>query len=590
MRRRRLIWQLLPSIALIQLVVFLMGAWLASLETRRLHYARLTEDLISRAVALGEASRDALESSRAEELAELASEVALKTQTRVTFLDARGAEIADSAPAEITGDAAQAKDVIAALKGAAGASINFDPISNDSALHVASPVMRDEEVLGVARVVMPLGAVESALKKTYAKITAGSVLLAVIGTLLALLALGGLARSLEKLQAGAERLAQGDLSEKLPVVDLGEIGAMTDAMNRMVTRLDERIRAVVRQGAERDAVLSSMVEGVLAVDSQSRIINMNDSAGRLLGVSPSEAQGRPVYEVIRNIDLRGFVTRALSSEGAIEDEIALREAGSERHMQAHGATLRDEKDGVSGALVVLNDMTRLRRLERVRRDFVANVSHELKTPVTSIKGFVETLLDGAVDNPEDARRFLGITLKQADRLNAIIEDLLMLSRLEQDEERRELTFEPVDVRKAIDAAIEACSLKSQEKSVEVEVDCPADLRAKMNLPLVEQALINLIDNAIKYSEPGRPVRVGARTDGGEVVIEVRDGGVGIASEHLPRLFERFYRADKARSRKLGGTGLGLSIVKHIAQLHGGRVGVESRLGEGSMFWIRLAKA
>ena len=234
-------------------------------------------------------------------------------------------------------------------------------------------------------------------------------------------------------------------------------------------------------------------------------------------------------------------------------------------------------------------MTRLKRLEMVRRDFVANVSHELRTPVTSIKGFVETLLDGAMHNPDELQRFLRIVASQTDRLTAILEDLLTLSRVEQEENGAEIVFSPGPVKNVLDAAVEVCQMKASEKNIHVEITCDSVLQVPMNAPLLEQAVINLIDNAIKYSDPGQTVHVTATGSNGEVVIEIRDQGCGISREHLPRVFERFYRVDKARSRKLGGTGLGLAIVKHIAQAHNGRATVESSVGHGSTFSIRLPR-
>jgi two-component system, OmpR family, phosphate regulon sensor histidine kinase PhoR len=227
------------------------------------------------------------------------------------------------------------------------------------------------------------------------------------------------------------------------------------------------------------------------------------------------------------------------------------------------------------------------RLENVRRDFVANVSHELKTPVASIKGFVETLLDGALDDHADARRFLGIVSRQADRLASIIEDLLALSRIEQSETSGTLPLDQQPLAGLLVTATDDCRPRATERSIRLELTCPPMLMVTVNGPLLEQAVINLVDNAIKYSEPGKTVWLSADADADGTAIRVRDEGCGIAAEHLPRLFERFYRVDKARSRNLGGTGLGLSIVKHIVQAHAGTIAVESTPGVGTTFTIRL---
>ena len=290
--------------------------------------------------------------------------------------------------------------------------------------------------------------------------------------------------------------------------------------------------------------------------------------------------------MVRKADLLRFVARTLSGKAPVEGDIVLRDE-SERFLQAHGTVLRDTRAQDIGALIVLNDVTRLRRLENIRRDFVANVSHELKTPVTAIKGSVETLLDGALQKPQDARRFLEIVARQADRLNAIIDDLLALSRIEQEAERHEIPLQRGRLGEVLRGALQACEVGAAAKSIRIECSCPESLQARINPPLLEQAMVNLIDNAVKYSRPDSEVLVEALREGGEVLIRVRDHGSGIGAEHLPRLFERFYRVDKARSRKAGGTGLGLAIVKHIVQAHSGRIAVTSVPGKGSTFTVYL---
>lgn len=246
--------------------------------------------------------------------------------------------------------------------------------------------------------------------------------------------------------------------------------------------------------------------------------------------------------------------------------------------------------------MVISDITRIKKLENIRQDFVANVSHELRTPLTSIKGFVETLSAGAMNDPIEARRFLGILSKQADRLNMIVEDLLSLSRIERDSQEKAIDLQEGRLLDIINASIEACAAKAQSKNISIECSCDPNITAKIERTLLEQAVVNLIDNAINYSNSDTHIRVQVgysqanNSDAGsETVISVRDEGVGIAHEHLSRLFERFYRVDKARSRKMGGTGLGLSIVKHIVLAHGGRVDVQSSPGNGSVFFIYLPR-
>lgn len=348
----------------------------------------------------------------------------------------------------------------------------------------------------------------------------------------------------------------------------------------------DRLNNVLRENQEQQAVLASMVEGVLAVDTEKRVISMNQAAARLLGTRLEQVQGRLMQEGIRHAELQRFVVAALSSERPVEGCMPLRPL-SDRLVQATGTPLRDGRGCVLGAVIVLNDISRLRQLENLRRDFAANVSHELKTPITSIKGFVETLLDGGLHNPQDAERFLRIVLRQADRLNAIIDDLLVLARIEKENEAGDIVLSPGRLLEVLQAAVHDCEGKAAERQISVNLQCDPALYANINPALLQQAVMNLLDNAIKYSEPGGNVDLVGQQHNGWVLISVRDQGCGIAPEHHARLFERFYRVDKARSRKLGGTGLGLAIVKHIVLAHRGEVSVESAPGRGSTFTISL---
>jgi two-component system, OmpR family, phosphate regulon sensor histidine kinase PhoR len=396
-------------------------------------------------------------------------------------------------------------------------------------------------------------------------------------------------RSMRRMKEAAERLSSGKFGERLWMSESREMAEAAEAFNAMADKLALSVSSLNRRNNEQEAVLTSMVEGVLAVDTDHRVISVNAAAAKLLEATPREIEGRGLQEVIRNADLRRFVTNALACDHPVEGNLILRSA-RDRVLQANGTALRDAYGRGLGAVIVLNDVSRLRQLENLRRDFAANVSHELRTPITSIKGFVETLLDGALANPADAERFLQIIARQADRLNTIIEDLLSLSRIEKEAESGEITLAVDRIDQVLQAALQDCSARAAQRNIEVLLECPADLTAGLRADLMEQAVINLLDNAIQYSEPGSQVRLTGYREGQQVVIEVRDQGCGIALEHHARLFERFYRVDKARSRKVGGTGLGLAIVKHIALAHRGQVTVESTLGQGSTFCIRLPAA
>ncbi len=367
-----------------------------------------------------------------------------------------------------------------------------------------------------------------------------------------------------------------------------EIGRLSQAIEQMADNLSRRITDAERQNSELEAVFSSMVEAVIMVDSDGRLVNINRAAQSLFNLENEKIRGKRFIEAVRNADLHRFVQKSLAADDPIEEEILLQRDNNDTvFLQAHGVLIKNSGAQRPGALIVLNDVTRLRRLESLRKDFVANVSHELKTPITTIKGFVETLRDGAIDDEKDAGHFLEIILKHADRLNAIVEDLLTLSRIEQEDESAEIIFERASIREILLSAMEACSMKAAEKGIRFVVNCQDDHFVTVNSHLLEQAVTNLLINAVKYSDADNQVIVRAWQDSRWHRIEVTDFGIGIDKKHLPRLFERFYRSDKARSRKLGGTGLGLAIVKHIMRAHQGEVTVNSEIGQGTTFTISL---
>jgi two-component system phosphate regulon sensor histidine kinase PhoR len=453
-------------------------------------------------------------------------------------------------------------------------------------MYLAAPLSRDDQRAGVLYLSTSLAAVDDSVLRLKTWLVVISSVLVALAAALAWRAARQLSEPLRRIRQAADSLAAGQWQTRASVPDEQEFALLAESFNRMAAGLQQRLSILVQNNNEQQAVLASMAEGVVAVDVQERVISMNPACGRLLGLEPSQVTGRRLQESLRNADLSRFVSRALSAEEPVEADVLLH-GDRERVMQAHGAALHNLDGRAIGAVVVLNDVTDFRRLEHIRRDFVANVSHELKTPITSIKGFVETLLDGAMKDPVDSERFLRIVAKQADRLHAIIEDLLSLSKIEQSEDADTIVLESAPLRAVLESAAHSCQSAASERQITVALDCDPSLQACVNPMLLEQAVVNLLDNAIKYSDPGREVRVSAAATTDDVTISVADRGCGIAGEHLTRIFERFYRVDRARSRKLGGTGLGLAIVKHIVQAHHGRITVDSTLGAGSTFTIHL---
>ncbi len=587
MVRRRLLWQLYPSYLLIIILCLAAVTWYASRSLRQFYIQEKNDELLARARLVEEEIKvvtSGMEPARIDELCKKLGQVSL---TRITVILPDGRVIGDTEEdPSVMENHGNRPEVLAALKGRVGTDTRFSHSVAHEMQYVAVPMEEQGQVRAVVRTSLPITAINQALNGVYVSIAIGGLVIALLASAIGFIISQRISKLLDNLRHGAERFARGEFTNRLPIPSSDEIGGLAEAMNSMAAQLDERFSTILRQRNEQEAVLSSMVEGVLAVDSDERVLNMNQAASNFLAVSPAAAQGRSIQEVIRNTDLQQFITRTLAGQKPVEGELVIHGNG-QRFLQAHGNLLRDAQGKTIGALVVLNDITRLRRLENVRREFVANVSHELKTPVTTIKGFVETLQDGAVNNPEEAQRFLTIMGNHADRLQSIIDDLLSLSRIEQEAERKEILLEEGKIRGPLQGAIQVCEVKARAKEINIELQCEENLSARINAPLLEQAVVNLIDNAITYTEPGGKVWVSGSRAGNETIIEVRDRGCGISPEHLPRLFERFYRVDKARSRKLGGTGLGLAIVKHIVQAHGGTVTVESTVGEGSTFTVHL---
>lgn len=589
MRTRRLFWKLVPSYLLITLAALVAAGLYASSAVEETYRQQTVRDLTARAALARDQLAPLLAAGRHEQVHSVAVRLGRASATRITVVDPDGEVIGDSREIPSTMDNhADRAEIRAALAGRAEHSERFSDTLQTHQTYVALPVAREGRVIGVVRASIATSDVYEIIRSLHVRLAWAGLIVVLLAAGISLFVARRIARPLEDIQRGAERFADGDLLHKLPIPHTAEVAALAESMNRMALQLDDRINAALRERNAREAVLSSMVEGVLAVDIDERVISINRAGAEVLGLEMGRVEGRTLQEVVRNPDLQRLVAQVLSCRNEVASEIEiLHRAGGLRTLDAQGTVLRDAQGQAAGALVVLHDVTRLKRLESVRRDFVANVSHELKTPVTSIKGFVETLLDGAMHNTSDADRFLRIIAAQADRLGAIIEDLLMLSRVEQGVDKAGIELHPGDIAPILERAVGICQRKAAERQITLDVRCEPDLAATVSAPLVEQAVVNLIDNAVKYSPAGETVAVAAERVADEIAIRVVDRGCGIPREHLGRVFERFYRVDKARSRELGGTGLGLAIVKHIAQAHGGRATAQSIVGQGSTFTIWL---
>ena len=506
---------------------------------------------------------------------------------RFTLILPSGEVIADSRedPARMDNHA-QRPEIQQALDGSPGMSCRYSYTLGQDMMYVAVPLERQQKVVGVARAAMPVTVFKQTLSFLYQEIALAGVLIAVFAAVLSLFISRYITKPLQEIRQGAERYARGELHHRIHIAGSEEIGMLAATMNQMAAQLAERMHTVMRQRNELEAVLANMVEAVITVDQDERIIRCNIAAGKLFGIAPEHIILRSIQEMIRNAGIQRFVKKTFESEEPLEDVLVLN-FDQEQFLHVHGTLLRREPGQTPEALFVFHDITRLKQLENIRREFVANVSHELRTPITSIVGFVETLSDGAIHDPENAKKFLKIIEKNAQRLNSIITDLLTLSRIEQGNGQEQIVLKRVRLKDVLETAILVCENRAEEQQIRIKLECSAGLWGNVNAPLLEQAIVNLLDNAIKYSEQGSSIMINAEKQGQNLVIVVQDSGCGISQEHLPRLFERFYRVDKARSRKFGGTGLGLAIVKHITNVHQGRVEVESTPGVGSTFSIIL---
>jgi two-component system, OmpR family, phosphate regulon sensor histidine kinase PhoR len=588
--RARIFWKLgLTYLALLLGVLLAVGFY--SSRVLRRDYIRSTEDKLASLLNMAKARPP-----RLDDPAELQAWVEWmgSSGARVTVVDNTGRVLADSQnDSETTENLSTRPDVQQAFASGEGQSASHSATQGRDLVYRAA---RSEQPGGspvVIRMALPVAQIDASLSELRRRIYFASFVSLLLGGLISLIYFQGFAARVERLKDFSRRVAEGDFRPLPTERRRDELADLASALNETAAWMDRTIQSLSRERNRSSAILRSMVEGVAVIDSQERLVFCNRAFSEIWNLDSAAIEGRPMIEAVRNSDLLGLIRRALRGEEGLRSDITL---GIVQHrsfsatatpvQSLEGAAAGDKP---SGAVVVLHDVTELRRLERVRHDFVANVSHEFKTPLTAIQGFAETLLSGALEDPRNNRRFLEIIRDHATRLAVLTDDLLKLARIEAG--KLEVQFGPVQLAEVIERCAETAQLKANRKQITLEIEVPPNLPAVHgDASLLRDVVQNLLDNAIQYTPEGGRVRVIATAGPREAVVTVDDTGMGIPLAEQERIFERFYRVDVARSREAGGTGLGLSIAKHIVEAHGGRLWVESEVGRGSKFSFSVSLA
>jgi two-component system phosphate regulon sensor histidine kinase PhoR len=522
-----------------------------------------------------------------------AARAARITGARVTLIAPDGQVVGESQrppePQGLIENQADRPEVRAALAGRRGRDLRRSATVEAPLLYVALPVRDAARLVGVLRLALPLSAVTDSYATLRGVMLLGGALALAIAFGIGLFVAGRVTRPVVEMQSIARQMSQGNFLVRAPTRSPDEIGTLGRSLNVLASRLREKIEDLEHEQAKVTAILDGMVEGVIAVDAHEHILVMNERARGIFALGAVRGERKPFLEVIRNADLHEVFR---SSRVAAPGELVRREVSltspEGRVLQVHGIPLL-LAGGEKGVVIVLHDITELRRLEQVRTEFVANVSHELRTPLTAIHGYVETLLAGALEEPEHARKFLDIVHRQTERLGRLINDLTDLSNIELGKVRLDLA--PTRLAEVLDSTLAVLRPRAAAGGVTVSADLPPALPpVKADHDRLAQILINLVDNAIKYTPRGGFVKISAAATPESVAVSVEDSGVGIPAADLPRITERFYRVDKARSRELGGTGLGLAIVKHLVHAHGGELAIQSEQGKGTTVRFTLPVA
>lgn len=501
---------------------------------------------------------------------------------RITIIDQSGVVMADSDTTGKLENHATREEVVRALKGEHVSLIRYSKTMGQKYAYSAVPI-HNGDFYGVMRISLPVAELKSLNRNLIGSMIL-TVFLCMLGaTLLAAWFTKRLAKPIDDVTKAAEGIACGDYETKIYTNDTQQIGRLAESFNRMSDNLNTSVRALRRRNIEFDAMLKSMASGVIAIDNNDMVMFTNDVFTQMVECSKDKIEHQPFYTFMRNAVLFQIITDVREKKETIMREGTL-SFSNEIMVRVTATPLLKENQKELGILLILEDITQIRKLENIRRDFVSNVTHELKTPLTSIRGFVDTLKNGAIQDEQVALRFLDIIDIESERLSSLINDILLLSEIESKEDH---DITSCDMNNLITGVIELLEPKLVDKEVQFEYQPSLDLEGfPANPDRMKQLLINLLDNAVKYTEAGK-IRIECSKVKDDLVLVIEDTGIGMEEEHLDRIFERFYRVDKGRSRKMGGTGLGLSIVKHIVERYNGTIKVESKLNVGTKFTIKM---
>jgi two-component system, OmpR family, phosphate regulon sensor histidine kinase PhoR len=551
---------------------------------------RIRGDVFRRLALVAETTRGQGDLDRARWDA-LAGRLAAEARGRVTFVDAQGAVLGDSEAARAGLDPLESQgerpEVTAALAGGAQSSTRFSVAAGARLLYAAVPMTLPNGARGAARLAVPLDDVDAAVRHLRRLLWLSLAIASLVALGLSSAAARMLSRALRLMTEAARRMAAGDLGVRIRPLGADEVAELGRALDGLAGSLAATLSTLRTERDLLGVILESMQEGVLVLDENSRMLLVNPALRATLALGP-DAEGRAALELIRNADLQSILERAQAGRGSVSGEIETT-GPKPRRLLVHAASLPSLNRKPQGTLAVFVDVSEIRRLETLRKDFVANVSHELRTPITAVRSAVDTLRHTLARDPDASERFVDIIDRNAQRLGALVEDLLDLSRIESKEYRPDAI--PVSLRAVSEQVLALLRPRVEEKGIDVVNDIRADLpTARADRKALEQVFTNLLDNAIKYCGPGTGVRLRADHEDQVLRVEIADSGPGIEPRHLPRLFERFYRVDSGRSRDMGGTGLGLSIVKHLVEAMSGAIGVVSTPGRGATFWFTLPTA